>query len=560
MIEGKNVKFSYKDDEEKTAVRAVDGVSFTVEQGETAAVLGRNGSGKSTLAKLINGLGLPEEGDIIVLGKNTKGDSLWEIRRACGMVFQNPDSQIVASIVDEDIAFGLENIGTPTEEMGGKIDKALEIVGMSEFKKHSTQNLSGGQKQKIAIADIFAMQPKCIILDEATSMLDPQGREAVISAVFRLKEEFGISVIMITHFIEEAALCDKVYVMNKGKLAAAGTPSEVLVKGEILEACGLEAPFYVGLGERLGISGRLWKCGEFADEVIKKYGCEKRKERKQEKTREKGSILEIEDVYYKYDREPVLKGISFQVKEGSFTSVIGHTGSGKSTLLRTLNGIYKPYRGRILFKDKEISAYKDIRFKIGIVFQNPDYQLFEETVLQDVIFGALNMGFSEEEAKQRAYKALEAVGFPIEKAEKSPFELSGGEKKRVSIVGILIMEPEVLVLDEPAAGLDPAGRREILRSVKDIQKSGITVVMVTHSMEDAAALSDYIVVLNQGQVYAEGLPQDIFKDEDGLKSVGLGIPEIYRFKEALKERGLFLPEDCFSAEEAAEFIKGEGEA
>ncbi|MCD8216157.1 MAG: energy-coupling factor transporter ATPase [Clostridiales bacterium] len=560
MIEGKNVKFSYKDDEEKTAVRAVDGVSFTVEQGETAAVLGRNGSGKSTLAKLINGLGLPEEGDIIVLGKNTKGDSLWEIRRACGMVFQNPDSQIVASIVDEDIAFGLENIGTPTEEMGGKIDRALEIVGMSEFKKHSTQNLSGGQKQKIAIAGIFAMQPKCIILDEATSMLDPQGREAVISAVFRLKEEFGISVIMITHFIEEAAQCDKVYVMNKGKLAAAGTPSEVLVKGEILEACGLEAPFYVGLGERLGISGRLWKCGEFADEVIKKYGCEKRKGRKKEKTREKGSILEIEDVYYKYDREPVLKGISFQVREGSFTSVIGHTGSGKSTLLRTLNGIYKPYRGSILFKDKEISAYKDIRFKVGIVFQNPDYQLFEETVLQDVIFGALNMGFSEEEAKQRAYKALEAVGFPIEKAEKSPFELSGGEKKRVSIAGILIMEPEVLVLDEPAAGLDPAGRREILRSVKDIQKSGITVVMVTHSMEDAAVLSDYIVVLNQGQVYAEGLPQDIFKDEAGLKSVGLGVPEIYRFKEALKERGLSLPEDCFSAEEAAEFIKGEGEA
>ncbi len=554
MIEGKNVKFSYKSDEGK-AVRAVDGVSFSVGQGETAAVLGRNGSGKSTLAKLINGLGLPDEGDIIVFGRNTKGGDLWEIRRSCGMVFQNPDSQIVASIVDEDIAFGLENIGTPSGEMGAKIDRALEIVGMSEFKKHSTQNLSGGQKQKIAIAGIFAMQPKCIILDEATSMLDPQGREAVLSAVFRLKDEFGISVIMITHFIEEAALCDRIYVMNKGRTEAWGTPGEVLVKGELLEKCGLEPPFYVGLGERLGLPLKLWNREEFADEVIKKYGKGEISGGDKENKTDREDILKVENVFYKYDKEPVLRGISFGVKKGSFTSVIGHTGSGKSTLLRTLNGIYKPYEGKILFKGREISEYKDIRFKIGIVFQNPDYQLFEETVLKDVMFGALNMGFSEEEAKEKAFKALSAVGFPAEKAEKSPFELSGGEKKRVSIAGILIMEPEVLVLDEPAAGLDPAGRREILRSIKKIQKSGITVIMVTHSMEDAADLSDYTVVLNRGEVFSEGLPQDIFKDVKGLRSVGLGVPEMYRFKEALKERGFKLPEGCFSSEKAAELIK-----
>ncbi|MCD7777045.1 MAG: energy-coupling factor transporter ATPase [Clostridiales bacterium] len=557
MISGKNVRFSYKNNEEKESpVKAVDGVSFSVEQGETAAVLGRNGSGKSTLAKLINGLELPDEGDIIVLGKNTKGEDIWEIRRCCGMVFQNPDSQIVASIVDEDIAFGLENIGVPTEKMGEKIDRALEIVGMSEFKKHSTQNLSGGQKQKIAIAGIFAMQPKCIILDEATSMLDPLGREAVLTAVFKLKEEFGISVIMITHFIEEAAMCDKVYVMNKGRLAAFGKPYDVLVKGDILESCGLEAPFYADMGKRLGIEEKIRECEEFADEVVKKFGSIQHIEKKKEEKDDRESILKIENIFYRYDKEPVLKGITFEVEKGSFTTVIGHTGSGKSTLLRTLNGLYKPYGGKILFKNKEISAYKDIRFKIGIVFQNPDYQLFEETVLKDVMFGALNMGFSEEKARQRALKALESVGFSEEKAEKSPFELSGGEKKRVSIAGILIMEPEVLVLDEPAAGLDPAGRREILKIVKNIQKKGTTVVMVTHSMEDAAALSDYIVVLNRGKVYKEGRPKDIFKDGDGLKSVGLGVPEIYRFKKALEKRGFALPEDCFSAEAAAEFIKG----
>ncbi len=552
MIIGKNISFSYKNEEKN--ILAVDNVSFSVGDGELVAVLGHNGSGKSTLAKLINGLGLPDDGDIVVFGKNTRSDDLWEIRKSCGMVFQNPDSQIVASIVAEDIAFGLENTGVETEKMEGIIDDALEIVGMSGFKEHSTQNLSGGQKQKIAIAGIFAMKPKCIILDEATAMLDPIGRESVLKTVLRLRERFGISVIMITHFIDEAALCDKVYVMNDGKIVMEGKTRDVLTRGEELVKIGLEEPFYVELAERLGLKKRLYTTEEFAKAALPFVKKEKSVITKNEK--KSNTVLSVKGVYYKYDREPVIKNISFDVKEGSFTVIIGHTGSGKSTLLRNLNGLYKAQRGEILFKGKNIGEYDDICSKIGIVFQNPDNQLFEETVLKEVMFGGLNIGMSLAEAEENAKAALDAVGFSMEKIEKSPFELSGGEKKRVTIAAALIMKPEILVLDEPCAGLDPQGRRDIKNCIKKIrQERDLSVIMVTHSMEDAAELGEHIVVLSKGEIIIDGMPRDVFMRGELLKEAGLGVPRAAELKNRLIELGADIDKGAYRVEEYLNFGK-----
>lgn len=552
MIIGKNISFSYKNEEKN--ILAVDNVSFSVGDGELVAVLGHNGSGKSTLAKLINGLGLPDDGDIVVFGKNTRSDDLWEIRKSCGMVFQNPDSQIVASIVAEDIAFGLENTGVETEKMEGIIDDALEIVGMSGFKEHSTQNLSGGQKQKIAIAGIFAMKPKCIILDEATAMLDPVGRESVLKTVLHLRERFGISVIMITHFIDEAALCDKVYVMNDGKIVMEGKTRDVLTRGEELVKIGLEEPFYVELAERLGLKKRLYTTEEFAKAALPFVKKEKSVITKNEK--KSNTVLSVKGVYYKYDREPVIKNISFDVKEGSFTVIMGHTGSGKSTLLRNLNGLYKAQRGEILFKGKNIGEYDDICSKIGIVFQNPDNQLFEETVLKEVMFGGLNIGMSLAEAEENAKSALDAVGFSMEKIEKSPFELSGGEKKRVTIAAALIMKPEILVLDEPCAGLDPQGRRDIKNCIKKIrQERDLSVIMVTHSMEDAAELGEHIVVLSKGEIIIDGKPRDVFMRGELLKEAGLGVPRAAELKNRLIELGADIDQDAYRVEEYLNFGK-----
>ncbi len=547
IINIKNVSFTY----DVNKAPAVDGVSLDIKNGETICILGHNGSGKSTLGKLINGLLLPDKGNVFVMGKDTKGDELWAICQSVGMIFQNPDDQLVASLADEDIAFGLENIGLPQKDMDERIDDALGAVGMTKFKHSLIDGLSGGQKQKIAIAGILALRPECIIMDEATAMLDPKGRRDVCNIVFRLREEYGLTVVMITHFIEEAALCDKIYVMEKGRIVLGGDREDVLLNISGLKELGLKPPFYTDIGARLGFGAKIYTCEGLGDEIaalVSQYNSNITID-KNELKKTPDNILEIRDLYYAYGKEPVLKGLDFDIKEGSFTSVIGHTGSGKSTLMRTLNGLYKPLKGNVYFRGKEVGTSADIRRKVALVFQNADHQLFEETVIKDVMFGALNMGLSEAEARREAALALKAVGFPEEKYESSPFELSGGEKKRAAIAGILVLKPEVLVLDEPGAGLDIAGRKDIADCINNIRlERGLTVISVTHSMEDAAEYSDNIIVLNRGRVYKQGTPEEIFEDYEDLQRVELDVPEVVRLKKYLELKGISLPKEVLTAD------------
>lgn len=228
---------------EPGAPAALDKVSLQVPRGQFLAVLGHNGSGKSTLAKLLNGLFLPTQGSVTVSGMDTRDDArIWDIRRTAGMVFQNPDNQLVATQVYDDVAFGLENIGIPPEEMPARIDRALEMTGMSQFKQHAPHLLSGGQKQRVAIAGILAMQPEALILDEATAMLDPQGRREVLGTVLRLNREQGITVVWITHFMEEAARAQRVLVMDHGRIAMDGTPGEIFSQVDRLRELRLDVP------------------------------------------------------------------------------------------------------------------------------------------------------------------------------------------------------------------------------------------------------------------------------------------------------------------------------
>jgi energy-coupling factor transport system ATP-binding protein len=244
----RNVSYYYNDEDHK----AVDSLNLDIFEGEFLAVLGHNGSGKSTLAKLLNGLFLPSEGTVTVDGMDTRDENYtWEIRKRAGMVFQNPDNQIVATIVRDDVAFGLENLGVPTEEMPEKIDRALKAVHMSEFIEKAPHLLSGGQKQRVAIAGVLAMQPKALILDESTSMLDPSGRKEVLETVKYLNKERGITVVWITHFMLEAAEADRIIVISDGKLNLQGKPKEVFVKGEELKKLGLDVPPMTGLAQEL---------------------------------------------------------------------------------------------------------------------------------------------------------------------------------------------------------------------------------------------------------------------------------------------------------------------
>ena len=277
--------------------------------------------------------------------------------------------------------------------------------------------------------------------------------------------------------------------------------------------------------------------------------------------------LEVKNVGYTYSPDTpnvsvALKGVSLTIGEGEFVGIIGHTGSGKSTLVQLLCGLMEPSEGQILIDGVDINnketaknTRKKLRLQVGMVFQYPEHQLFEETVLKDICFGPKNLGFNEEEAKKLAKDAMKKVGLPLKYAEESPFDLSGGQKRRVAIAGVLAMKPKYLILDEPTAGLDPQGREEILAQVQQMQKElGITIILVSHSMDDVARFADRIIVMNKGEKYLEGTPREIFAHDEELISLGLGIPQVTQILKRLQKEGWAVRTDIVELDAAKEEI------
>ena len=582
FIECENVSFSYsnnktsdkKNAESERNVLAVDRIDFDAIEGEFIAVLGHNGSGKSTFAKLINGIFRPSEGKVTVDGLISDDDkNIWEIRTNVGMVFQNPDNQIVATIVEEDVAFGAENIGIESGEIIERVKKSLAAVDMSEYSKTAPHLLSGGQKQRIAIAGVLAMKPKCIILDEATAMLDPIGRKKIIDIIMRLNKEEKITVILITHFMEEALLADKVFIMESGKIVMSGTPREIFSEAEKIKRLGLDLPAAAAIGYNLrkygiDIDRNIIYEDEFVNYVIKniKLTSKNKVASRSEKRRVfNDKIIEVKNVSYIYNEssafeKKAIKNVTIDIFKGEIVALIGKTGSGKSTLAQTLNGLIKPTDGEIFVNGKNIwekgFKIKEVRKKVGIVFQYPEYQLFEETVFKDAMFGPLNMGFSEEEATLRVIKAFKAVGISPELFEKSPFELSGGQKRRVAIAGVIAMEPEVLILDEPTAGLDPKGRDEILKNVKNARSGfDMTVIMVSHSMEEVCGISDRVIVMNNGEAVLSGGCGEVFQKGEILRNSGISPPAVNVILKKIIDRGVIIPHNIYTVADAVDFFK-----
>ena len=541
--------------------RAIDGVSLDVEKGQFIAVLGHNGSGKSTMAKHLNALLTPTGGTVLVCGMNTADDdSLWDIRKSAGMVFQNPDNQIIATVVEDDVAFGPENLGVPAEEIERRVTESLKAVGMEDHRADSPNHLSGGQKQRVAVAGIMAMKPECIIMDEPTAMLDPNGRKEVLETVHRLNREEGITVILITHYMSEVTDADRVIVMDHGKVAMQGTPREIFKRLDELQELGLDAPQATILAAELRRRGIPLPEGILSvTEILEAYRAlperyqvsdpyknipEHIEESFTELKKDEAPLLELEHVSYTYSpktayEKKAIKDVSLQIRQGEFVCLIGHTGSGKSTLIQMLNGLEKPTDGRVLFRGEDINERKydrrALRSKVGLVFQYPEHQLFESTILKDVCFGPKNQGLSEEEQRKRAEGALRLVGISEDIWNDSPLEISGGQKRRVAIAGVLAMHPEVLILDEPTAGLDPQGRDEIFSEISRIHReAGITVVLVSHSMEDVAKYANWVHVMDGGKLLYAGKPAIVFSHMEKLKKVGLGVPQVTEIM-----RGLF---------------------
>jgi energy-coupling factor transporter ATPase len=586
IIKVENLKHRFLDKDEEGKVisdkMALDDVSLEIKQGDFIAILGHNGSGKSTFAKHLNAILMPYEGEVYVAGMNTKeNERIWDIRQNAGMVFQNPDNQIIATIVEEDVGFGPENLGVETEEIWKRVNYALERVGMVEYRKHSPNKLSGGQKQRVAIAGVLAMKPKCIILDEPTAMLDPNGRKEVINTIKELNKKEKVTIILVTHYMDEVIDADYVYVMDKGKVALKGTPAEVFSNVEKIYEIGLDVPQPTEIAYLLEKSGKemprgILRSEELINQIIARGYIEKHNKTKNiasnnDENRKINDlrtdnnisdknisdniyeeadkvILEADNISYVYGEgttyeKKAIDSVSFKINQGEIIGIIGHTGSGKSTLICHLNGLNQASSGEVRYMGKNIydknEKLSDLRKNVGIVFQYPEYQLFESTVLEDVCFGAKNKGMNKEQAIETAKKVLAMVGVGEEFYNRSPFELSGGEKRRVAIAGVLAMMPQVLILDEPTAGLDPKGRDEILNLLKSLnEKEGLTIVIVSHSMEDMGKFANRLLVMSKGKLIFDDTPRKVFRQYKKLEEIGLAAPKsVYIFDE-LKQKGL----------------------
>ena len=555
--------------------RAVDDVSIDIKEGEFVSILGHNGSGKSTLAKNLNGLLLPSEGTILISGMDTADEgSLWEIRKTVGMVFQNPDNQIISNVVEEDVGFGPENIGIPSGDIWKRVDKALDAVGMNAYRMKSPNKLSGGQKQRVAIAGVMAMKPQCIVLDEPTAMLDPSGRKEVIATISELNKKENITIVLITHFMEEAILADRIYVMDDGRVVMHGKPRDIFSHVDKIYSYGLDVPQVTELAYQLrcngvDISDKILTVDDFVDAILPLIKNKKTDDIKD--TKEPSSqhiihddipLISLSHVSYTYGlntafEESVLKDINLDIYKGEFVGLIGHTGSGKSTLIQHMNGLIKPDSGNIYYDGKNIyeEGYdiRSLRMKVGLVFQYPEHQLFEIDVLTDVCFGPKNEGLSEEDAKERAKWALSMVGIDESFYNISPFDLSGGQQRRVAIAGVLAMKPDVLILDEPTAGLDPHGRDTILSSIKSLQKNeDMTVILVSHSMEDIARYADRVLVIDKGMIVYDDDTREVFMHTDRLEEIGLAAPQITYAMKKLHDKGIPVDADIITVDKAKE--------
>ena len=586
FIDIQHVSFTYQGSGREPLL-AVDHVSVAAEKGSHIAILGRNGSGKSTLARLINALELPSSGTVIVSGMHTDDDEhVWDIRTICGMVFQNPDNQIVGTTVEEDVAFGPENLGYPPKKIRESVDEALRFVGLADVPDRAPHLLSGGQKQKLAIAGILAMHPHCLILDEATSMLDPNSRSEFMALIDRLIREEQMTVINITHNMEEVLAADRAYVMDDGHIVISGTPAEIFDKVHLIKSLGLDVPTHTEIAhliaDRLGMP--LFPLEASSEEgaenavarLLHSASRDKLREAREklpQPTRNGSPVIPVPD---RPDLQPesvisvrnltcvfgsgtpmaqkALDDVSFDVHKGELLGIIGQSGSGKSTLIQHLNGLLRAQSGTVTVIGLNASVNADIRRirqKVGLLFQYPEHQLFEETVFQDIAFGPRRMGLDPIVIEQNVLSAARIVGLTDDELERSPFELSGGQKRRAAIAGVLAMNPEILVLDEPAAGLDPAGRDEILGYAARLRDMGVTVLLVSHSMEDIARLCDRVLVLADGRVHAIGTAAEIFKDEACLHCAGLPLPMAGSFLKCLSGRIPGLRIDSFTPESAA---------
>mgnify|MGYP000704594072 CR=1 FL=1 len=557
IIKTENLTYTYPIGEKP----AFSNVSITINKGEFVLLTGPSGCGKTTLCRCFNGL-IPHfyngtlEGKITVAGMDVTEHPIHEFAQHVGLVFQNPENQLFALSVEKDVAFALENLGLPREEIRRRVDWALEVTGITDLKDRAPYELSGGQQQRVAIASVLAMKPDVIVLDEPTSFLDPLSAKKIFDVIGGLNRGLGITIILVEHRLDLAArYADRIIVMDEGKIILDGKPREVF-SSEEARLVGVGIPratrlYQVLKGMGLDLGG-VPITSEEASKMVREALTRRAPSKNPLGRREAGTqvlpagkagsknVIEVEDVYYTYPNGvEALRGVSLRVREGEFVAIMGQNGAGKTTLVKHFNGLLKPTRGRVLIDGVETRGVSVARLarKVGFVFQNPDHQLFCETVEKEVAFALKNFGFDEETTRKRVDWALNILDL-TEYRDVSPFMLSGGERKRVALASVLAWDPEVLILDEPTIGQDYRQKERLMNFIMQLNAQGKTVIIVTHDVEFVAECKPRVILMAEGRILADGDPHKVLTDLNLLERASLTPPEASQILEGLKDVGL----------------------
>lgn len=548
VIAVENLKYRYP----HADALALDGLTFTVEKGEFIGIVGANGAGKSTLSQALIGL-VPQfyngayGGRVLIDGLPAESTPISELCCKVGLVFQNPFNQLSGAKdnVYEEVAFGMQNLGVPRAEMHRRTENALKLLDIWQFRDRNPFDLSGGQMQRVAIASILVMEPDIIVLDEPTSQLDPQGSEEVFRTVDKLAHS-GITILMIEQKIEKiAAYCDRILLLHQGHQIAFDTPQKVFSRPD-LEQLGVQAPVFTRICRALGTTlsdGSYPVTVEEAANQLRRTSALPPVSAQQE---ERPELFEIRNLEFSYRPGTlVLHGINLRL-DARPTAIIGQNGAGKTTLVKLLKGLLRPTGPSIWFRGEDIShkTVAALAAQVGYVFQNPDDQIFRYNVLDEVMFGPLNIGMSEEQAREKSRAALALTGLS-DQENSNPYDLELNERKMVAIASVLAMDPDVLILDEPTIAQDMMGRRRIADIVRTLSAQGKLVLAILHDMDFVAERFDRVVVMAQGQVVADGSPRQVFADSTALQAARLDPPHVTQFCTRLGYDGVFLTVEEF---------------
>jgi energy-coupling factor transporter ATP-binding protein EcfA2 len=541
-IEFQDVSFGYQGSNDPALQR----INLQIAPGEIVLITGPAGSGKTTLCSCINGL-VPHyhegelSGEVLVRGYNTKRARIGGLASLVGMVFQDPESQLVTSSVADEVAFGPENLGVPRDEITLRVAEGLKATRLAGYEEREPHSLSGGEQQACVIASIYAMHPEIYIMDEPLANLDPVGRAQVLKVVVDVAKQRGKTLVIVEHALEEVMpLVDRVIVLDQGRIVRDGPVNEVLAAGDLPQV--FTRPPIVRLAEQFHLSPLPLTPDSFYQSFASHYKLGKIKTNHSAslEPRNGSTVIEISDVSFSYDRHyAALDGVNLTINSGELVAILGRNGSGKTTLVRHIIGLLQPDQGKVTVLGKDVSVVPthELAQEVGFCFQNPNHQIVSFNVRDEMTFGLKAHNVDPAEFEDRIQEALEFVNM-LDYLDTEVFDLGKGQKQRLALASVLTLKPRILIIDEPTTGQDPQMSEEIFHIIKRLNEMGTTVLMITHKIDYAAVYAQRAVVMQYGKIVYDGPVRPLMANPELLQANSLDLPDTTKLAHKLSKHGV----------------------